>query len=120
MKIINAVSGEEIIELDNPLGNARDAKTAASEALGVHPALLRVEVTRCSVVVLSGKILCGRCAEHVACSCRGEDDACRCEVVQSDVAEGPVLCDVCEEQDRQIEDAEESWQRLKDEECGRW
>jgi len=120
MKIVYAISGEEIAELDDPLGNAHAAKTAASDALGVHPALLRVEVTQCSVLVLSGKILCRRCAARVACSCRAEEDACRCEAVQSDVAEGPVLCDACEERDRQIEEAESEWQHRKDEEFGHW
>ena len=120
MRIVYAISGEEIAELDDPLGSAHDAKTAASDALGVHPALLHVEVQQCSVLVLSGKILCRRCAARVACSCRAEEDACRCEAVQSDVVEGPVLCDACEEWDRQIEEAEESWRNLKEDECGYW
>jgi len=118
MKIVHAISGEEIAELDDALD--QDAKTAASEALGVHPALLRVKVQQCSVMVLSGKILCRRCAARVACSCKAEEDACRCEAVQSDVAKGPVLCDACEERDRQMEDVEEWLQHLRDEEWGRW
>jgi len=120
MRIIYAMSGEEIAEVEDPLGNARDAKRAASEALGVHPALLHVKVTQCSVLVLSGKILCRGCAARVACSCRAREDVCRCEVVQSDAAEGPVLCDACEERNRQIEDAEETWRSLKDDDFGRW
>jgi hypothetical protein len=52
MKIFYNISREEIVELDDPLGDARDAKAVAAEALGVHPALLRVAVTQCSVVVL--------------------------------------------------------------------
>jgi hypothetical protein len=118
MKIVHAISGEEIAELDDALD--QDAKTAASEALGVHPALLHVKVQQCSVMVLSGKILCRRCAARVACSCKAEEDACRCEAVQSDVAKGPVLCDACEERDRQMEDVEEWLQHLRDEEWGRW
>ena len=91
MRIIYAISGEEIAEVEDPLDNARDAKVAASEALGVHPALLRVRVTQCSVLVISGKILCRRyrCAARVTCSCRAPEDVCRCEVVQSDVTEAP-------------------------------
>ena len=120
MKIVFAMSGQEIADLDDPRGDARDAKKAASETLGVHPALLHVEVQRCSVLVLSGKILCTQCETRVACSCRAEEDACRCEAVQSDVAEDPVLCDACEERDRQIEEAESEYQRQKEEEWGHW
>jgi len=119
MKIVYAIGGEEIAELDDPLGDASDAKAAASEALGVHPALLRVAVTQCSVVVLAGRILCRRCAARVACSCRAEkDEACRCAPVC--VSEGPVLCEPCEERDRRREEAEDSWRHLKDEEAARW
>ena len=121
MKIVHAISGEEIAELDDPRSDVRDAKAAASEALGVHPGLLHVRVTEYSVVALSGKLLCRHCAARVACSCRAqEDDACHCEAVQADVAEGPVLCGACEERDRQIEEAEDEWQRLKDEGFMRW
>lgn len=122
MRIIYAISGEEIAEVEDPLGNARDAKVAASEALGVHPALLRVRVTQCSVLVISGKILCRRyrCAARVTCSCRAPEDVCRCEVVQSDVTDPPPLCDACEKRDRQAEDAEETWRNLKNNDFGRW
>ena len=121
MKIVYAFSGEEIAELDDPLSDARDAKAAASEALGVHPGLLHVTLTQCSVVVVSGKLLCRRCAARVACSCRTEEEVvCRCEALHGDVAEGPVLCEACEERDRQLEEAEDAWQRLKEEEFTRW
>jgi hypothetical protein len=120
MKIVYAFSGDEIAELEDPFYAAHAAKSAASDALGVHPGLLRVTVTQCSVVVLSGKILCRQCEARVACSCRAEDDACRCEVVQADVAEGPVLCVACEELDRQIAEVGEAWQQMREEEFTRW
>ena len=109
MKIVYALSGGLIAELDDPKSDVYDAKVAASEALNLHPALLRVHVTECSVVVLSGKVICDHCSGRVACTC-GTQDArvCECKTLDREQPKGvrELLCETCEERERREEEFE--------------
>lgn len=68
MRIINAVTGELVVDAPEAYG-AGDAARAAAEALDVHVGLMKPVITECAVVVLSGKLLCKQCSVSVACSC---------------------------------------------------
>ena len=104
MKIVSALSGEEIADTSDRFG---DAKKAVSETLGLHPRFLRVVAMQCSILVLSGKLLCERCSERVACSCRAvEDRLCVCEVLEGEDDAGiDALCKACREAEGHMADA---------------
>jgi len=122
MKVLHALSGELIAEVENGEGRSAEvsAAIAASEALGIPKELLRVIVTECTVVVLSGKVVCSTCDKRIGCSCKAEDDAaCQCETLED--KSSWTTCDACvAEQEHQIDLGYRLYEQRKEEEWGRW
>ena len=115
VRIVSALSGDLLLTL--PDGeDARDAERGVAEALGIRRELVRATVTECSVVVLSGQILCRHCGEKAFCSCKAPA-ACDCEVLE-DPPCAYSLCEECDARDRVENAVEDERQRQKDE--GRW
>ena len=111
MRVLHGLSGEPLLELE-PGSDPQEALAAAAEALGVSPDLVRVTVTECAVVVLSGKVLCGVCKTRTACSCRAPDDTnCDCEELPES---GSSFCDRCRDYLEQEERGQDDYERLKD------
>lgn len=111
MRVVSALSGDLLLSL--PDGeDERDAQRAVAELLGIRSAFVLATVTECTVVVLSGKLLCCSCGAKAFCSCNAEA-ACDCKVLEH--PEGRrYLCAECDARES-AEAAGEDWlQRQKD------
>ena len=99
MRVINALTGELILE----------CSSAAALALEKPLEFVRAIVTECSIVVLSGKVLCDDCGATVACSCEKPCAECTCSVLKSEA--GRKLCHDCNMLAAAIQQGEEDYQR---------
>ena len=107
MRIVNAVTGELVVDAPDACG-AGDAAEAAADALGVHVGLVKPIITECAVVVLSGKVLCNQCSVSVICSCGAA--SCDCEVLENcDYVVCMKCCESNAEVQREVEGCDGHW-----------
>jgi len=111
MRIIRAFTGETLVE-DEEVDSVEAAIQVASEHLGVSKDLLQVIIVECSVVVLSGKVLCNQCQKKTTCSCGAPAETeCQCATLDSVTSS---LCRSCEDHYAEQSKWEDEYQMRKD------